>query len=82
MLRYLQSAEIFRQRSEHIEEQNTVVPDTSKEHVYAAVQPFTLLRQCPRDALSPLNDYVPTAFDYNKGGAVLIELLLGEPVNL
>lgn len=59
-----------------------MVPGIATERVYAAVQPFALLRQRPRDTLSPSNDYMPTAFDYNKGGAILIELLLGEPVNL
>lgn len=29
-----------------------------------------------------LNDYMPIAFGYNKGVAMLVELLLGKPSNM
>lgn len=58
------------------------MPNAAREQISAAVQLFPLLRQCPRETLSPLNDYTPTAFNYNKGIVTLVELLLGKPSNV
>ena len=58
------------------------MPNTAREHIYAAVQLFPLSRQCPRETLSPLNDYMPTAFDYNKGIVMLVEVLLAKPLHV
>lgn len=58
------------------------MPNIVKEHIYASVQLFSFCPQCQRETLSPLNDYMPTAFCFNKGIVVLVELLLGKPSSM
>lgn len=78
--RYLHCTVIF---SEHVEKQNSVMPNTARERFYATVQLFPLLGQRPREKkISPLNDRMPIVFDYNKGIVTLGELLLGKPSNM